>query len=314
MQASVAFLLLGVVVMSIPAAFVAVILIWSTTPLAIQWSGQGGGFLFGVTARMVTGALLCGLVMLVLRVALPLHRDALRTYLAAGLGIFGAMICVYWGAQFIPSGWISVLFGLTPMVTGAFALWWLEEEGFTPFRLLGLVLGLLGLLVMFGSGASLGGQALYGAAAVLASVVLHSLSAVWVKRVGANLPAMAVTGGGLLAAAPAYLACWWLFDGHLPQDLSLRTLGAIGYLALFGSVLGFMLYYYLLRHVEAGKTALATLVTPVLALLLGALLNGEALGWPVWLGTGLVLAGLASHQWGGRRAPRWPPERGQDRA
>lgn len=290
--------------MSIPAAFVAVILIWSTTPLAIQWSGQGGGFLFGVTARMVAGALLCGLVMLVLRVALPLHRDALRTYAAAGLGIFGAMICVYWGAQFIPSGWISVLFGLTPMVTGGFALWWLQEEGFTPYRILGLVLGLLGLLVLFGSGATLGGQALFGAAAVLVSVVLHSLSAVWVKRVGANLPAMAVTGGGLLVAAPAYLVCWWLFDGRLPEELPLRTLGSIAYLSVFGSVLGFMLYYYLLRHVEASKTALITLVTPVLALLLGAALNAEHLGWKVWLGTLLILTGLACHYWGGRLSAR----------
>lgn len=292
--------------MSIPAAFVAVILIWSTTPLAIQWSGQGGGFLFGVTARMVAGALLCGLVMLVLRVALPLHRDALRTYAAAGMGIFGAMICVYWGAQFIPSGWISVLFGLTPMVTGGFALWWLQEEGFTPFRILGLVLGLLGLLVLFGSGATLGEQALFGAAAVLASVVLHSLSAVWVKRVGANLPAMAVTGGGLLVAAPAYLVCWWLFDGRLPEELPLRTLGSIAYLSVFGSVLGFMLYYYLLRHVEASKTALITLVTPVLALLLGAALNAEHLGWKVWLGTLLILTGLACHYWGGRLSVRVP--------
>lgn len=286
--------------MSVPAAYVAVILIWSTTPLAIQWSGEGGGFLFGVTARMVTGALLCGLLLLALRVSLPLHRDALRTYLAAGLGIFGAMMCVYWGSQFIPSGWISVLFGLTPIVTSGFALLWLDEEAFTPARSLGLALGLVGLLVIFGTGATLGAHALLGAAAVLASVVMHSLSAVWVKRVGANLPAMAVTGGGLLVAAPAYLLCWLLFDGHLPRELPLRALGAIGYLALFGSVMGFIFYYYMLRHVAAGKVALITLVTPVIALLLGALFNGETVGWQVWLGTLLILTGLASHQWGGR--------------
>jgi drug/metabolite transporter (DMT)-like permease len=87
----------------------------------------------------------------------------------------------------------------------------------------------------------------------------------------------------------------------LPAELPLRTLGAIAYLALFGSVLGFMLYYYLLRHVEAGKTALITLVTPVLALLLGALLNAEPLDWQVWLGTLLILTGLACHQWGSVR-------------
>ncbi|MBU2479196.1 MAG: EamA family transporter, partial [Gammaproteobacteria bacterium] len=45
--------------MSMPAAFLGVILIWSTTPLAIQWSSEGGGFLFGVAARMWLGALFC---------------------------------------------------------------------------------------------------------------------------------------------------------------------------------------------------------------------------------------------------------------
>lgn len=284
--------------MSIPAAYVAVILIWSTTPLAIQWSGEGGGFLFGVTARMVTGAVLCSLLLVVLRVSLPLHRAARLTYLAAGLGIFGAMTCVYWGAQFIPSGWVSVLFGLTPIVTGGFALLWLEEEGFTPARSFGLLLGLAGLVVIFGSSAALGEHALLGALAVLASVVIHSFSAVWVKRVGADLPAMAVTGGGLLVAAPAYLVSWLVFDGHLPHGLPLRALGAIGYLALFGSVVGFIFYYYVLRHVAAGKTALITLVTPVIALLLGAAFNGEALDMQVWLGALLILAGLACHQWG----------------
>lgn len=283
--------------MSVPAAYLSVILIWSTTPLAIQWSAEGGGFLFGVAARMIAGALLCLLLMALMRVSLPWHRAAIKVYVAAGLAIFGAMTSVYWGAQYIPSGWISVLFGLTPIVTSLFALLWLGERGFGPSKVLGLLLALAGLLVIFGGGASFGGEALLGVAAVLLSVTLHSLSGVWVKRMGADLSAMAVTSGGLLVAAPAYLFTWWLFDGHWPQALPARALAAIAYLALFGSVLGFIFYYYVLRNVAAGSTALITLVTPVLALLLGSHLNGEVVDRQVWIGTVLILTGLASHQW-----------------
>ncbi len=291
--------------MYIPAIYMAVILIWSTTPLAIQWSGEGGGYLFGVTARMVAGAVFCLLLLLVARVSLPLHAAALRAYVAAGMGIFGAMLCVYWGSQFIPSGWISVLFGLTPIFTGAFALLLLGEEGFTPAKGLGLLLGLAGLVVIFGNSRHSGAHALWGVLAVLASVILHSMSAVLVKRVGADLSAMAVTSGGLLMAAPAYLLCWWLLDGQWPAQLSSRAIASITYLALCGSVLGFMFFYYLLRHMAAGKVALITLVTPVLALMLGALLNGEVLSWQVLTGTLLILSGLASHQWGGRMGRVW---------
>jgi len=66
-------------------AFVIVILIWSTTPIAIKWSGEGPGFLFGVTARMVIGVTLMLLLAYIKRTPVPWHRQAVYTYLAAGL-------------------------------------------------------------------------------------------------------------------------------------------------------------------------------------------------------------------------------------
>lgn len=286
--------------MSVPAAFVGVILIWSTTPLAIQWSSEGAGFLFGVSARMWLGALVCLALMGALSVPLPRHAAALRTYLAAGLGIFGAMTCVYWGAQFIPSGLISVLYGLTPMVTGLLAALWLGERAFSPARLFGMLLGLGGLAVIFGRGLIDHQIAIPGVLAVLASVALHSVSSVWVKRIGAEIPAMAVAGGGLLVAAPLYLAAWLLLDGSLPQALTPRAGAAIVYLGLVGSVVGFVLFYYVLKRMAASRIALITLVTPVLALWLGHVFNGESIDAQVVAGTALILAGLAAHQWGDR--------------
>lgn len=286
--------------MSIPAAFLGVILIWSTTPLAIQWSSEGGGFLFGVAARMWLGALFCLALMGILSVPLPRHRAALRTYLAAGLGIFGAMFCVYWGAQYIPSGLISVLYGLTPMMTGIFAALWLQEAAFSPARIFGMLVGLGGLLMIFGQGLTDQHVAVSGMLGVLMSVVLHSMSSVWVKRIGAEVPAMAVAGGGMLVAAPLYLIAWLTLDGHVPAALTPRAGAAILYLSLMGSVVGFVLFYYVLKRMAASRIALITLVTPVLALWLGHSLNGEVIAMRIWLGAVLILAGLATHQWGDR--------------
>ena len=290
--------------MYVPAAFLGVILIWSTTPLAIQWSSEGGGFLFGVAARMWLGALLCLAFMGIFSVPLPRHRAAVQTYLAAGLGIFGAMSCVYWGAQFIPSGLISVLYGLTPMMTAICAALWLREDAFSPARVFGMLLGFAGLVVIFGQGLSSQHIAVQGVIGVLMSVVLHAISSVWVKRIGAEVPAMAVAGGGMLVAAPLYLLAWLIFDGQAPHALTERAGYAIVYLGLVGSVVGFVLFYYVLKRMPAGRIALITLITPVLALWIGHSLNGEVIETQIWTGASLILFGLMAHQWGDRLLAR----------
>ena len=84
---------------SVPAAFLGVVLIWATTPLAIQWSSEGAGSLFGVAARMVLGVVVCPVLVALLSRRMHWHRDALLTYLAAGIGLWGAMTSVYWSAR-----------------------------------------------------------------------------------------------------------------------------------------------------------------------------------------------------------------------
>jgi drug/metabolite transporter (DMT)-like permease len=283
---------------SVPAAFLGVVLIWATTPLAIKWSSEGAGFLFGVAARMVLGVLVCLVLVALMRRRLPWHPLALRTYLAAGLGLWAAMSSVYWAAQFIPSGLISVVFGLTPVVTALMAALWLREPALTPPRLAGMALSLLGLWVVFGHGMSLTGSWTLGLGGVLLSVLMHSASAVWVKRIDAGLHPIETTTGGLLVAVPLFVLDWALWDGQVPTALPPRAGWSIVYLAVFGSALGFILYYHLLRRIQASQVALITLLTPVLALMLGQALNGETVSARMALGSGAILAGLALFHWG----------------
>jgi drug/metabolite transporter (DMT)-like permease len=286
--------------MSLPAAFVSVILIWSTTPLAIKWSAAGVGFSFAVFARMAIGALLCMLLLVAMRVRLPLHRRALQAYLASGLSMFCAMALTYWSSQYISSGMISVLFGLAPLLTSLGAALWLKEEALTPSKLVGMLLGLAGLLLVFRGGLSLGGHAGQGLIALLLAVLSQSLGLVWLKRIGDDSPPLATTLGSLLVALPLFFASWWMNDGHWPAALPERALAATLYLGVFGSVLGFAMYFYMVKHMEAGHVALITLVTPVVALLLGHRLNHETVLPQVWLGAASILFGLCLHRWGVR--------------
>jgi len=294
----------------ISTAYLGVIAIWSTTPLGIQWSTLGSSYAFAVMSRMLIGLAICIGAMRYLRIALPRDNNAYKLYLVSGLSMFSAMLCTYWGAQHIPSGLISVIFGLSPLATGIFATWWLRTHELTPLRIAGLIVSLGGLWVIFGQPWPGDSLATAGMLAVLLGVSLQALGLVWIKRIGLErtqvpLSSLALTTGSLIVGTPLFVIAWLGVDrGVFPDALSLRTLAAIVYLGVFGSVVGFSLYYYVIRHLDAGRVALITLITPVTALLLGQTLNQESIPTVGWLGIALVGTGLVMYEWPAPRALR----------
>lgn len=284
--------------MSLLAAYLTIIVVWSTTPLAIQWSSTDAGFLFGVAARMSIGLLTCLLYLLLTGRSLPRSKHAIQSYLASGLSIYGAMLATYWSAQFIPSGLISVIFGLSPLITGVIAARLLPNETFTLGRLIASLVGVIGLLLIFQQ-ANVGDQIhWYGIVGMLFAVLTYSVSAVLIKRIDFQASGLIITTGGLLFAVPAFCVTWWIFDGNWSVQLQARSWASIVYLGICGSVIGFTLFYYVLQRMSASRVALITLITPVNALILGTSLNGETFGAHVLVGTALILCALAFYEWG----------------
>ncbi len=283
--------------MSVPLAYLGIVLIWSTTPLAIKWSGEEVGFLFGITGRMLVGLSVASLLMWLWRRRLPWDKAAWQVYLAVGLPLYGSMLSVYWGAQYVNSGLISVLFGLTPLFTALFARVLLGERSFTFLKLVGMGLGFVGLAWIFDHQVTLGPQAQWGIMAVLLASLIHSLGTVWAKRAGTRLHPMTMNTGGLMLAAPLFLLTWLLSGATWPQRIPGHAAGSIVYLGVVGSVLGAALFYYALQHLSTGSMALLTLITPVTALWLGRWLNGETLDPDVLLGTACILLGLVCYHW-----------------
>ncbi len=282
--------------MRIALAYIFVVLLWATTPLAIKWSGEGPGFLFAVTSRMAIGMVCLLLTLAVLRRSLAWHRKAWLTYVAVALQLYGSMIMVYWSAQFIPSGWISVIFGLAPLMTALLGNLVLKERQLTFSKICAYCLAVGGLYIMFGTALNLGESATLGIAGILLATLLQSFGAVWIKQIKAGLPALAQVAGGLGLALPAYLITWAMVDGQWPETLSTVNIAAIVYLGLIATTIGFSLYYYLLTHLSATRVALISLLTPVMALLLGHLVNREPLTEQIITGTSLILAALIMHE------------------
>lgn len=290
--------------MSIPAAYLGIIMIWSTTPLTVKWSGEGPGYIFGVTSRMMLGAVLSYVILRALKVKLPRDRQSQVIYILSAMSTTGAMFCVYWSARFIPSGFISVLFASAPIFTSILSAMLLAERSLTPGKLAGFALGFAGIALVFRSGLSVGGDAWMGILGTLVAVAIFSFSSVLLKRIGTDLHAMAINTGGLLYSSVLLSLVWWGLDGHLPQSIPMKAGLSIVYLGVIGTAIGFAVYMYLLKAVPASSLAMTTLVSPVTALWLGKWLNHEQADNWVWYGTAMIFAGLALHQQGHRLAWR----------
>ena len=129
-------------------AYLGVIAIWSTTPLGIQWSTLGSSYAFAVMMRMLIGWAICLAALRIARWPLPMDINARKLYAVTGLSMFSAMLCTYWGAQHIPSGLISVIFGLSPFMYAsivAFGIVYARQ----PVQFFG-VLPLTGRQLMYG--------------------------------------------------------------------------------------------------------------------------------------------------------------------
>ncbi len=285
--------------MAIPIAYASVIIIWSTTPLAVQWSNDSVSPIAAVLLRMGLAWFFVLLLTAVMRVKNLDLRGNWKLYAAGSLGLFPNMVLVNTAAEYIPSGLIALIFGTSPFLVALFAHFMLGEKYLTLRHFLALFIAVTGLLLIFeqhivleaGTDAMQGSGIITGVVLMVASVVLFAFSSVLIKRHIGDVHPVNQINGSLIFALPGLLVSWAIMDGTTPV-LSQKTAGAVLYLSLVGSVIGFVAYFYLLRNLSAAAVSVITLITPVLAVWLGVVLNAEPMTAQIVSGTALVTFGL----------------------
>jgi drug/metabolite transporter (DMT)-like permease len=283
--------------MNVAAVYASVVLIWSTTPLGIRFSVDSLDFVQALAIRMWISLGICWVLIKVLSLSFKWSRPAVRGYLAGALAITGAMLCVYWAALTLPSGLIAVLWGISPLVISLYSRIFLPNSELDTRRVCAMLLAVLGLYIIFAQGIDVSGDMAGALLVLLLGINHHGASAVilqYEKVVKGHTPVHPIvqTTGALLISAPVYGVLWWVFSPPLPAQVSATSVFAIGYLAVFGSVVGFIGYFYLMNAMSAANVSLITLITPVLALMLGAYLADEKLELQTLAGTVVILAGL----------------------
>ncbi len=290
--------------MKVVFAYLSVVLVWATTPLAIVWSNSSLSFYAAVTGRMILALALCALVLIILRKPLVRHSSDWWAFMAAGIGLYPNMLLVYWASQYISSGLISVIFGLYPFAVGVFSVVLLKQNIFTPMRVVALVIALLGLIFIKLDYLDTQSNHLMGMLVMLVSVAFFGVSSVWLKRVGGNVSPVRLSTGSLVLTVPFFLVTWWVFDGHIPDVVDMRSMSSVVYLAVAGSLIGGTLFFYILKMCSVVSVSIITLITPIMALVLGVLLNAETAGVYQYIGCVCILISLTLYQ-GLLKIPAW---------
>ena len=276
------------------AAYITLIAIWSTTPLAIKWSAMDVSFAGAIFWRILLSALLALLVLKIRGERLFIKPGVWRFYAITAAGIAPNFLLVYWSSLWISSGLISVIFSLTPFLMGILSYYWLGKNVFTVRRLIALFIAVIGLIIIFSDQLLvIGDQGAYGIMAMLLSIVSFAVSSTWLQKTGASVPVLQTTTGGLCFSVPPLALCWWILDGELPFDVSLQGGLSILYLGIVGSLIGFFLYYFLLHRITATVVSTVGMISPVFALALGSMLAGEDLSLRLMTGAAMVLLGVA---------------------
>ncbi len=213
-----------------------------------------------------------------------------------GLVIFaGTYGLVFWAEQYISSGLAALLFATFPLFGLVAAHRSLPAERMTVLRVSGVLLGIVGVgLVLSTQLGADGPLALWGSAAIVLAALGAAYAHVAIKRHAGHIDPAALTLVQMLAGMVPLLALGVaLEDNPFALRWTATAVFSLLYLALVGSALAFVLLYWLIKHMDVTKTMLITLVTPLIAVLLGIVILDEALTWRTTTGGLAIMAGLA---------------------
>ena len=282
--------------MPVILAYIFVVFIWATTPLAIHWSNSSLAFATSVSLRMVLALVLCSILMVIFRIPLVKHKRDWTVFLAGMVGLYPNMLLVYWSAQYISSGLMAVILGLYPFAVGLFSLLLLKENVFNLRRIVALLVAIAGLAVIHIEQIQLSHSAFYGIVGMLGSAFLFAFSSVCVKALGGGMNPLRQTTGVLFLAVPAFAVTWFFVDGEIPAQIDSKSIIGVSYLSVAGTAVGYTLFFYVLRNCSMVSVSLIPLITPVLALSIGYLFANEAITLFTLVGSALVIVSLGIYQ------------------
>ena len=278
-------------------AFGIIYFVWGSTFLFIRIGvHQLPPLLFAALRFLPAGLVLYGW-MLAQGERAPTLRQWTSATLLALLIFVGDYGLLFWAEQHVPSGIAAVMLATIPLFMALSEIILLRTQKLTIRLAVALLIGIGGVAVLMSRSLMLGGAPIdrRGASALILASLSWSFASVLSRRL--PLPSSKVMSAGAQMLAGGILltiaaAAFGEFRGFHPAAISARAWFALVYLIVFGSLIGFTAYVWLLHHESPTKVGTYAYVNPVVAVLLGYFFGGEALGMRTVLGTFFVLVSV----------------------
>lgn len=270
--------------------------IWGASYLFIKVGGETIPPVTFVMGRVVLAGLALLAVARVRHDKLPPLRSPLWRWLVV-MGLLNSVVpytLITWGETRVSSGLAAILVGTMPIFTVLFAHWLTEDERITPLKFIGILLGFLGVVVLFVPDLVKGATfSLVGGLAIVAAAVSYAFASTLARIHLRGVPPGTTSLGQMAVAALVLVPASLLIDQPWTLEPSAASLASLVILAVVGTAFAYLIFYWLIARVGATRTSLVTYISPVIAVLLGAVVLNETLNWTTVVGLTLIIAGVA---------------------
>ena len=285
--------------------FIVLGLIWSSSFLWIKIGVQEIGPMSLTAFRMLFGALTAVLIGIYQGVQWPRDAKTWRDFAILGPASLAIPIFfISWGEQTIDSAVASILNATVPLFTIFIAHFFLYDDKMTAQKILGLLIGFAGVVVLMREDISSGAHSsILGQGAVILASLFYAGSSVFARRVTRNIDG---TVRGALPLVTAALFMWaigpWAEKPFEFPSLPL-TWTAILWLGVLGSGVAVLMLYYLIHEIGPTRTSMVTYLFPVGGVILGVIFLNEHLSWQLVAGTILIILSLVVVNWKTGKSP-----------
>ena len=268
--------------------------IWGTTWIILKKSlGDGTPPFFGSGFRFFFGGIILWGIILYKRDFPSFNAIPLQLYLQ--FGILNLTICyglTYWATQFIYSSLSALIWAGFPLCVAVFSYFMLPNEVFTKKKIISLLLGTVGALLILKEGLNFkGDKVVIGILMVVIAVIIAGYPNVYLKRYANAVTSLHLNAVSQLIAGITLLIISFIFESDQIMVWSNFNIFALAYLTIFGSLIAWYIYFWLFPHISMSQISYIAFFPPVLASILGWVFLDEKLSILAIIGGGFVIFG-----------------------
>jgi drug/metabolite transporter (DMT)-like permease len=268
--------------------------IWSSSFMWIKIAVQEIGPTTLVAFRAFFGLLFGIVVVSIQRTRLP--RSLKEWYPLLLLGITNIAIpffLISWGEKSIDSAVAAILDATVPLFTIVIAHFVLSDDKMTTPKVLGLLIGFAGVVVLLSKDLGASPSSILGQAAVVLASIFYAGSAIFIRKTTVETPGILRSAGPLVSATAAMWLATFLTEAPVEVPQLSITWIALLWLGILGTGLAFVISFYLIHEIGPTRMTMVTYIFPLGGVILGVLFLHEPLTWQLLSGAVLIVASLA---------------------